>query len=442
MPGFRVIVLGAGPVGLFTAHALAAAGIDFIVLEKQPDIVRYRGTLIVLWSPFLRLMHQLGLYKPVMKHATRLTTKTNFTHSGEPLCSGPVFDVLEDSFFYPTIGLSRGNLIRVLYENLPGREKRVRANANAVNIETREDGVRIHLADGSVVDGSVVIAADGVHSPARELIQRLEHSSSASGDLKPTSPMVTTFVSLFGHTRCDREDIALGDFAESHGPGVASQSIRLRDSIYFTLLKRLETPTSERKSFTSQEVDKIAQELSDVNIFPSVKLKEIWPLREQANVVLLHQEEGLAEKWYHGRIVLVGDAAHKMTSVNGQGALTGVLSATALVNSLRAALRKNSRPSTADLEAAFTKYEGSRKHISRTVVDLGVMLTRFITWTGDDTETMDREASRKARMTEETKTRLVPLFTKSPILDFIPFESKQGTVPWEMDGKPPIRAQL
>jgi 2-polyprenyl-6-methoxyphenol hydroxylase-like FAD-dependent oxidoreductase len=254
--------------------------------------------------------------------------------------------------------------------------------------------------------------------------------------------MITTFLSLFGHTRCDREDIAFADFAESHGPGVASQSTRLRDGIYFTLLKRLEAPTSDRKRYTSQEMDKMVQELSDVNIFPHVKLKEIWPLRDQGNVLLLHQEEGLAEKWYHGRVVLVGDAAHKMTSVNGQGALTGVLSATALVNILRAALHRNPTPSTSALEAAFAKYEGARKHVSGQVVDLGKMVTRFITWTGDESESMDRELSQKTNMPEEAKARFVPLFVTSPILDFVPFKGKHGTVPWAMNVDPLIRAQL
>ncbi|KAI0814019.1 hypothetical protein GGR55DRAFT_492721 [Xylaria sp. FL0064] len=442
MSGFRVIVLGAGPAGLFTAHALAAAGIDFVVLERQREIVRYKGALIVLWPPFVRLMDQLGMYEQLQKYSTRFTTKTNFTHDGEPLCTGPVFEAAEDELGYPTVGLSRGNLLRILYENLPRHETRVRANTNAVNIETNKDGVRVHLADGSVVHGSIVIAADGVHSPARELIQRLRRDSSATGDLEPTTPMVATFMSLFGHTRGVRQDVAVGDFAESHGPGVASQSTRLDDTMYFTVLKRLDKQTSEKRSFTSEEVDSFAQEMSDLTIYPGVKLKEIWPLREQTNAVLLNQEEGLAKKWYHDRIVIVGDAAHKMTSINGQGALSAVLSATALVNYLQATLRTKPRPSTKDLEAAFAKYEASRMEVAGGVVNLGINVTRFITWSGEQDEALDRESSSKQNMAEEAKKRLVPAFSQSPILDFIPFEGKHGNTPWQMDGKPPIRPQL
>ncbi|GAW13355.1 hypothetical protein ANO14919_027380 [Xylariales sp. No.14919] len=442
MPNFRVIVLGAGPAGLFTAHALAAAGIDFIVLERQPEIVRFQGALLVLWPPFVRLMDQLGLYEQVKKLSTVLTTKTSFTHSGEPLSHDHIFDALEEELGYPSVGLSRGNLLHILYENLPEHKTKVRPNAHAVNIETHQDGVHVHLADGSVVDGSVVIAADGVHSPARELIQRLGRDSPATSDLKPTSPMVTTFMSLFGHTRGTRKDIALGDFAEGHGPGIASQSTRLDDAIYFTVLKRLDKPTSEKRRFTSEEVDKFVREMSDMTIFPGVKLNEIWPLREEANATLLHQEEGLADKWYHGRVVLVGDAAHKMTSVNGQGALSAVLSATTLVNNLRATLRQRSGPSTEDLEAAFAKYQASRMDAAGAVQQFGGILTRFITWTDEGNEALDREASRTQDMTEVSKNRMLPVFAQSPLLDFIPYESKQGNTPWAVDGKFLVRARL
>ncbi|KAK5625146.1 hypothetical protein RRF57_000862 [Xylaria bambusicola] len=431
-----------GPAGLFTAHGLTAAGIDCIVLEMQREIVRYKGALIVLWPPLLRLLDQLGIYESVKQLSTPIPSKTNFTHSGEPLCSGDVFVALEHELGYPTLGLSRGNLIRALYETLPGRATKVRVNANVVNVETHKDGVRVHLADGSAIDGWIVIAGDGVHSPTRELIQRLGHDSSATGDLKPANPMVANFMSLFGHTRSDRTDIAMGDFAESHGPGTASQSARLRDAIYFTVIKRLEKPISDKRSFTTEEVNRFAQEMSDVTIFPGVKLKEIWPLREESNAVLLHQEEGLAEKWHHGRIVLVGDAAHKMTSMNGQGALSAVLSATVLINSLRATLKKTPRPSTQELEAAFTQYEASRKGAIKAVLDLGVFLSRFITWMGEDTEAMDREASRDLNVVEDSMSKLLPLFVPSPIFDFIPFEGKQGNTPWGVESKSPIRARL
>ncbi|KAI1810604.1 FAD/NAD(P)-binding domain-containing protein [Poronia punctata] len=437
MAAFRVIILGAGPVGLFTANALAAAGIDYIILERQPEVLRYRGALLVVWPPFLRSLDQLGLYEAVLKYSTSFDSVINFTNTrDEPLYSFSPFKVLEKSFGYPTVGLSRSNLIRVLYENLPARETKVRVNARAINIENLDDGVRVHLADGSVVDGSIVIGADGVHSVARDMIQR------SGGLLKPTSPMSPNYLTIFGHTRCDREDLPLAVFTESHGPGIASQSTRLHDSIYFTVVKRLDAPATERIKSSGEDMEKMVKELPNMTLFPGVKLADIWSIREKATAVLLHQEEGIAEKWHHGRIVLVGDAAHKMTSVLGQGAQAGVQSATVLVNAVRAMLEKtNAKPTTKDVETAFTKYESSRRAYSDTLVKLGIAVTRFATWAGEQDETIDRQLS-DADGEKGTMDRIVPLFKPSPVLDFVPFDGKHGTMPWGVKGKAPVRARL
>ncbi|KAI1174765.1 hypothetical protein F4777DRAFT_371274 [Nemania sp. FL0916] len=440
MSGFRVVVLGAGPGGLFTAHALAAAGIDFIVLERQPEIERFRGALLVAWPPTMRLMDQLGLYEAMLKISTRIISKTHVTHDGQPLCSGPLFDAMEKELGYPSLGFSRGNLLRVLYEALPDRKTKVRANANAARIEEHQDGVRVHLEDGDVVEGSIVIAADGVHSLAREYIQRHGELSSDAQPLQ--SPMSTTYLTIFGKARGRDDDIALGDFVESHGPGIASQSLRLLDATFFTVLKRLPKPAApSKRKFTREELDGFVADMGDVTIFPGITLREIWPSRETGEAVLLHQEEGIAESWHHGRVAIVGDAAHKMTSVNGQGAMTAFLSATVLVNELRRALLgANQQPSTEDIEGVFAKYQQSRMQTAAGVVGFGAAVSRFITWGDEGNEAQDRENSRQeGRLVGYAKSMYLPLFRESPILDFIPFESKQGASPWAMESVPPSR---
>ncbi|KAI0104638.1 hypothetical protein GGR51DRAFT_521613 [Nemania sp. FL0031] len=430
MSEFRVIILGAGPAGLFAAHALAAANIDFVVLERQPEIVRYRGAFIVAWPPLVRLMDQLGLYKQMLELSTPIITKTHFTTTGEPLCSAPVFGAIGDELGYPSLGISRGDLLKVLYESLPDHETKVKANMDIVNIETREDGVRVYLDDQTVVDGSVVIAADGVHSSARELIQGLGMGVFGSGNLEPASPMIAGYLSLFGRAPIAGKDIALGDFAESHGPGVVSQSTRVKDAMYFTIIKRLDEPATGKHWFTTEDTDKFAQEMADVTIFPGFKFGEIWPLCDKDTAKLTYQEEGLAKKWYHGRVVLLGDAVHKMTSVNGSGAMTAALSAVVLVNNLRAALQKNPNPTVSELRGVFVKYVAMRMPVATAMVEFGALLTRFVTWTDKGIEAWDRQESTKGSMLEQAKGRLLPLLSQSPVLDFVPFESKYGPTRW------------
>ncbi|KAI1258670.1 hypothetical protein F5Y18DRAFT_412402 [Xylariaceae sp. FL1019] len=438
MASFRVIVLGAGPVGLYTAHALAAAGIDFVVLERQPEVVGYRGAVIFLWPPFLRLLDQLGMYDAITKVGTQMHGKADFTYKDEPLNRLTLFESLEEKLGYLSIACSRNQLVRVLYENLPGHKTKVRTSAEAKEIENLKDGVKVHLADGTTVDGSIVIAADGVHSLARSFIQR----STAPSGSKPETPMVASFMSIFGRSHPGDKEVELGWFAESHGPGVASQSVRCKDALYYTVLAPLPKPTTDRRRFTAEELEKLATSLSETTIFPGIRLKELWSSRDKQNISLLHQEEGGADRWYHGRTVIVGDAAHKMTSVNGQGALQGVLSATNLVNCLYATLRKNPSPNTEELEAAFDKYQNARQRYVQAVCQFGYERTRIITWADPKIQATDLEETPLRTVEVDVGTRLMPQMVGCDILDFVPFESKNGTIPWTKDGKGPIRAQL
>lgn len=64
---FKVIVVGGGPVGLTAAHALHHAGIDFVILESRSSAVLDQGASLVLSSPSLRIMHQLGILERLLK---------------------------------------------------------------------------------------------------------------------------------------------------------------------------------------------------------------------------------------------------------------------------------------------------------------------------------------------------------------------------------------
>jgi FAD dependent monooxygenase len=45
---FRVVIVGAGLVGLSLSHALQLANIDHIVLEKHKEIVSLHGAALVM----------------------------------------------------------------------------------------------------------------------------------------------------------------------------------------------------------------------------------------------------------------------------------------------------------------------------------------------------------------------------------------------------------
>lgn len=82
---FRAIIVGGGPVGLTAAHALSRAGIDFLVLERSPNMVVDAGSNLVLLPMALRTLYQLGLRSTLESVSSPLGTIHRIDHHGRPL---------------------------------------------------------------------------------------------------------------------------------------------------------------------------------------------------------------------------------------------------------------------------------------------------------------------------------------------------------------------
>jgi 2-polyprenyl-6-methoxyphenol hydroxylase-like FAD-dependent oxidoreductase len=65
MESFKVIVVGAGPVGLVLAHALEAAGIDYVLVEQRRQVPPEPAYGLFVWPQIIRILHQLGLLDAV-----------------------------------------------------------------------------------------------------------------------------------------------------------------------------------------------------------------------------------------------------------------------------------------------------------------------------------------------------------------------------------------
>lgn len=83
--GFKVIVVGGGPVGLTAAHALSRAGIDFIVLERRESAIIDAGSNLVLKEEGLRALSQLNLFDALEQVSSSLEHITRIDHKGRDM---------------------------------------------------------------------------------------------------------------------------------------------------------------------------------------------------------------------------------------------------------------------------------------------------------------------------------------------------------------------
>lgn len=81
---------------------------------------------------------------------------------------------------------------------------------------------------------------------------------------------------------------------------------------FFFVLFLLDKPhlPSDRIRYTDADAEALAASIIDHPITESVKFSYLWNNRTRSDLISL--EEGILDCWYHGRIVLAGDAVHKV----------------------------------------------------------------------------------------------------------------------------------
>lgn len=319
------------------------------------------------------------------------------------------------------IGFSRGQLIALLYENLPEEETRIRTGATVVDIETHEKGAKVHLRDGSIEECSIVIGVDGVYSKTRQIMQRIAQTP------PDIWPMTAAYQGLYGcfDSSCGLEP---GTFYQSRGTGIVTQVMAKENRGYFAILRAI-SPTAEPKRYTTESRDCLAEELANIVVAPGVHFKDLWGLTVKDTAAMVNQEEGYCDSWYHGRIVLVGDAVHKVTSVTGMGANIGINAAAALANELYRALQSDPNPRTERIEDAFKRYQDIRDREARRLHTLGRMQIRGVTWSTWSDWLFDRFVNPWIGVNKWADL-IGKLIKRGQILEYVPFEDREVQVPW------------
>jgi 2-polyprenyl-6-methoxyphenol hydroxylase-like FAD-dependent oxidoreductase len=319
-------------------------------------------------------------------------------------------------------GLSRGQLIALLYQNLPEKETRVKTSAAVIDIEVHEKGVKVHLRDGSTEEGSIIVGVDGVHSKTRHIMQQKLAQTPPD-----TWPMTATYHGLYGcfnsHPRFDP-----GTFYQSRGTGIVSQMMVGEDRGHFAILRPIH-PKAESKPYTTEDRDRLAQELASIMVAPNVRFQDVWEATEKETAAMVDQEEGYCDKWYYSRIVLAGDAVHKATSVTGLGVNTGINSAAVLANELYRTLLSDPNPSTRVLEDTFAQYQKIRTPETSRLHTIGMKQVRNVTWNTWLDWLWDRFVNPWIGV-DKVVAIFERLIKRGQILEYVPFEDREVQVPW------------
>ncbi|KAI1326461.1 hypothetical protein F5Y16DRAFT_410852 [Xylariaceae sp. FL0255] len=334
---------------------------------------------------------------------------------------------MEERSGYPMLPLPRSDLLNVLYQHLPNKDTVLKLGTEVSDYEVSDEDVRVHLKDGTVVEGSIVVGADGVHSRVRGAMEKARRKEIPS---TPATLMTASYQSIYALVP-NRRGIKDGQLVEMRGSGHAVNVLASPTQLMVILYRRLPTPTTAPVRYTIDEMDQFAESFMDMTVAPCVLFRDIWGDFDKKEARLVNQEEGVAKIWHHKRTVLLGDSACKMTSASGLGLNVGLDSAALLASELQRCLVSNPDPDTRLLTDVFERcmYQRSREKECERQFSFAYNTTRTITWSSWGYWIFDRFIFRLIGM-EKVAATIYSMVSDGQILSYVPFERRQTSIPW------------
>lgn len=160
----RILVVGAGVGGISVARGLLRDGHHVTVFEQRPD-ARAGGGAVTIWPNGATVLEQLGV--DMDGAGQLLSTVRVVTSAGRPLVALDLTAIV-DRLGASVRMVPRRVLLERLLAGFP--TDHIQYDRRAAKVASTPDGVRVEFANGSVVDGDLLIGADGLHSKIRDVV--------------------------------------------------------------------------------------------------------------------------------------------------------------------------------------------------------------------------------------------------------------------------------
>ncbi|KAF4990930.1 hypothetical protein FGRMN_8168 [Fusarium graminum] len=430
---FKVVIVGAGVTGLTLAHCLAKADIDYVLLDKGVVAPSF-GTTITLQPHGCRILHQLGCLDAILAKCDVMGGANCRDPSGKAFASNDFFGVVRKFAGYDTKTLDRQVFLRQLYDLLPDKSH-VYERAHVEEIIEEDSLVRVILADGREIVGDVVVGSDGVHSKVREIMwEKANTKFPGMITVEEKRAMVTQYNAIV--------------MASSPVPGLGFHDMEVtsNDGYSFLLLcqpdwvsvivhnklsKDQECTWPTRRRYSEADMEALANSIAERPITDTVVFGEIWKRRLKAQMISL--EEGVLQHWTFGRIVLAGDAVHKVTPNSALGGNTAMEDAVVLANTLHALIAQhpNKKPSDVELcDAMLQDYQNTRVDRARAIVKAGGDLTRQQAYDGWRAYIWQRWLTPIVGL-DTLAQKIAGLCVAAPKLSYVPFDEQRGILGWQ-----------
>jgi 2-polyprenyl-6-methoxyphenol hydroxylase-like FAD-dependent oxidoreductase len=340
-----MLIVGAGPVGLFLANECARRGLRWRLIEERASQSVYSKALAI-FPRTLEIFDMAGVMAPFLEKANRVTSVSVTTH-GHALAH---MRFAPEESPYPFIAMVSQNVTEsLLLEELRRKGGDVEYETAFVSAEQDGDGVNVsvnHKGEVSRFTAAVVVGCDGARSkvrqtlnipleggeyPASFLLADIDVDCSFPADEMQLCPSELGPLAIFPINATRRRIVATIEKAEGDAPSLAL-------------------------------VQKILAERAPEGI---KALSLHW-----SSYFRIHHRH--ATQLRVGRMFIAGDAAHLHSPFGGQGMNTGLHDAWNLVWKLDLFLHGHGN------EELLESYTQERVPVIKSVVETTDLMTKFM----------------------------------------------------------------
>lgn len=338
-----VLIVGAGPVGLFMANECARRGLRWRIVEARRGLSEHSKALAI-FPRTLEVFDMAGLADPFVERANRVTSVRVMTH-GRSLAHLPFQP--EDSP-YPFIAMVPQNVTEAhLADALAARGGRIDFNTRFEHATQGTGMVHVKLernGEPEFVSATYLVACDGAHSTVRKNLNLPfrggeYHDHFMLADIETDTDCPADELLICPH---EAGPLAIFPMSATHHRIVAS------------------VKTADGEAPTMAMVQRLLDERGPGGI-------RVTGLIWSSSFHIHHRQ---VPHLRYGNTFLAGDAAHIHSPFGGQGMNTGLQDAWNLVWKLDLALKGHGT------QALIDSYDEERMPVIRHVVGVTDLLTR------------------------------------------------------------------
>ncbi|KAG0049880.1 hypothetical protein BGZ83_005311 [Gryganskiella cystojenkinii] len=299
---------------------------------------------MALTSGILPVFEQLGIYDEFKTISLPCKSLKLLNGDMEKIIEVPTMD--EKLIGYDHRLLSRPRLYAFLQSKVPA--EKVHFSKKFVSSEDTEEGVTVHFADGTKVQGDILVGADGAYSSVRKSLLKIlkdqgmlpadddtELSVGYSCLVGTTNPVDPDVYSLVKNKHTNQLQV-IGE-----GTPYSYTVFNVADNClcYVVICQLMTVGQVESEKFSgrhwgNERCEEMIEKVKDFKSPCGGTLGDLFELTPPEKISKVYLHDKLFETWTHNRTVLLGDSAHKLLPSAGKGAVCAMQDSVVLVNCL------------------------------------------------------------------------------------------------------------